>query len=367
MVIAHDKEAGNSSICDNNQPDTTFLEDIVIRNYIPNVSVVYRKNEILNKLPDWYMTLPLGDWPLHILLAQFGKIKYINEVMSVYRMHSDSVWSAKAGIPQLQAELKVYKYINSYFNGKYEYFIVPKIEEKLKRYFEPLIFALRDTKMDSALGYIKETIYSAPYNKEGNVDKLLSLYIGKDLGELAEQFINMDLPKTDSIPAKEFEVIADRLKKERIPGTGQEYSLIDNFSSYDLLEGTVKAPEIWPISFNGVNLRGIFAPAKSKMLFNLPFGKPGTLEFGIMMHPEMWDTAEAAGGSSFQVIADDRVSFEFVLDPVSLPEDRKQFFFKMDIPDNSSGFHQILLESNWLGDRNVKRWCMWLEPSFKYL
>ncbi len=365
--IAFDKKVSETRICDFNQPETSRLEDIVLRNFIPNVSVLYRKNKILENLPEWYMGLPLGDWPLHILTAQFGKIKYFNDVMSVYRMHSSSVWTARAGIPQLQAELKVYKNVNSYFNGQYEQQITAKIVEKISNYFEPLKSALRNSSLDSSLQFIRESIYSAPYNSEGEIDKMLSYYAGNEYELLAEQLIHLELPKKIVIPEKEFGVITEILKEARLPGRTNEHSLIDNFSSYELLEGTVKAPEIWPVSFNGKTLRSIFAPAKSRMLFNLPFGSPGTFEFGIMMHPEMWDTEEAAGGSSFQVIADDRISFEFVLDPVALPEDRKQFFYKLDIPDNGSGFHQILLETNWLGEKNIKRWCMWLEPKFKHL
>lgn len=57
-------------------------------NYIQTNSVMYRKQEY-NGLP--VNSVP-GDWFLHLYHANFGKIKLIDEVMSVYRKHSEGMW-----------------------------------------------------------------------------------------------------------------------------------------------------------------------------------------------------------------------------------------------------------------------------------
>ncbi|WP_282123989.1 glycosyltransferase [Algibacter mikhailovii] len=74
-------------------PETTTIEDVVIRNYIPTNTVVLRNNF---ELPKWFNLLPMGDWPLLIIQVKNKKIKYFNEEMGVYRIHDSAVWSGKS-------------------------------------------------------------------------------------------------------------------------------------------------------------------------------------------------------------------------------------------------------------------------------
>lgn len=75
------------------EPETTLINDLAIRsNYIPTCSVLYR-NYFSEGLPIWFMDIKLGDWALHIYHAQFGKIKYIPKIMSVYRIHGEGTWT----------------------------------------------------------------------------------------------------------------------------------------------------------------------------------------------------------------------------------------------------------------------------------
>ena len=72
--------------------EVTTIEDIAVRNYIHTPSVVFR-NRLISELPGWYFNSPVGDHPLHILNAQYGKIKYIDKAMAVYRIHKGGTWS----------------------------------------------------------------------------------------------------------------------------------------------------------------------------------------------------------------------------------------------------------------------------------
>jgi glycosyltransferase involved in cell wall biosynthesis len=71
--------------------ETGYLEDILRRNYLPTASVMYRAG-LLTELPAWLLSLRQSDWPMWILLAQQGKIGFINEIMAVYRIHSGGVF-----------------------------------------------------------------------------------------------------------------------------------------------------------------------------------------------------------------------------------------------------------------------------------
>lgn len=63
-------------------------EELLRTNYIPTNAVMYRKQKYLNIPTD----ISPGDWFLHLYHAQFGKIKFIDKVMSVYRKHEGGIW-----------------------------------------------------------------------------------------------------------------------------------------------------------------------------------------------------------------------------------------------------------------------------------
>ena len=65
------------------------LAALIKENFIQTNSVMYRKQKYTD-LPK-NKILP-GDWYLHMYHAQFGKIGYIDKVMSVYRRHPGGIW-----------------------------------------------------------------------------------------------------------------------------------------------------------------------------------------------------------------------------------------------------------------------------------
>ena len=64
------------------------FEQLLKENYIQTNSVLYRAQKYVN-IPN--NILPL-DWYMHIYHAQFGKIGFIDRVMSVYRKHPEGLW-----------------------------------------------------------------------------------------------------------------------------------------------------------------------------------------------------------------------------------------------------------------------------------
>lgn len=70
-----------------------LIEDLAKKNFIHTPSVVFRK--MLHKLPDWLEISPIGDYPLYMLNASYGKIKYFPQIMANYRVGSGE-WSSKS-------------------------------------------------------------------------------------------------------------------------------------------------------------------------------------------------------------------------------------------------------------------------------
>lgn len=93
------------------------INDLFNANIANTCTFVYRNANI--KIPDFFKELKLGDWPLHMLHAEYGKIKYFPQSMSVYRVHSGGSWTSADNIQRLDAAIEVLKKMNIYFKNRY--------------------------------------------------------------------------------------------------------------------------------------------------------------------------------------------------------------------------------------------------------
>lgn len=92
--------------------DTYTVEDLYGRNFIPTCSVVFRSG-IQNELPDWFYKILTADWALHILNARRGKFGYLDEIMAVYRTHSEGVWSKLSFVERFETDIQTYQILGS--------------------------------------------------------------------------------------------------------------------------------------------------------------------------------------------------------------------------------------------------------------
>jgi len=69
------------------------LEDLLRSNFIQTNSAMYRWRFIEENIKDVFpKNVSPGDWFLHILHSQVGKVGFIDKVMSVYRKHPGGLW-----------------------------------------------------------------------------------------------------------------------------------------------------------------------------------------------------------------------------------------------------------------------------------
>ena len=61
-------------------------------NFMFTASVVFKKPK--DGFPNWLTDLPIGDYAIHLFNAQFGKIKFLDQVMGAYRIHAGGVWGS---------------------------------------------------------------------------------------------------------------------------------------------------------------------------------------------------------------------------------------------------------------------------------
>lgn len=112
-----------------NQIHTLTLEDLLRSNLIVNCTVMFRRGLIKN-FPSWYFTVLFGDWSLHILNAQHGKVGYFPEVMAAYRVHAGGIWSMRKLKDKLLEEVKFYKVVDKHLNFEYHHLIREMLAHK---------------------------------------------------------------------------------------------------------------------------------------------------------------------------------------------------------------------------------------------
>jgi glycosyltransferase involved in cell wall biosynthesis len=104
-------------------------------------SMVFHREHIL-KRPDWMNKSTVGDLPLMLHLASKGKIGYIDNVMSVYRvMSSSNSWSASMKNRALRKKhhytiLNMWSDFDTWTEKKYHRFVVQKKLKNKWNYFK---------------------------------------------------------------------------------------------------------------------------------------------------------------------------------------------------------------------------------------
>ena len=132
------------------------LSDLVKFNFIPTCSALIRR-ESIKEIPIWAYSLNFLDWLLFILAAEHGKIKFIDEVMSTYRVHSSGFWSSMDPINRMESRLQFFENLDPYLDYKY----TNEIQRALKRLWRKLMDQLFERAIlqgseKAALAFIQE-------------------------------------------------------------------------------------------------------------------------------------------------------------------------------------------------------------------
>lgn len=137
-------------------PETTSFDDLVMDNYIPSVTALFRNKTISSDPPSWIVHFPFGDWPLYLWTLLDGKkIFFMNEVMAVYRT-------------QLGASFRLRKQLSN------------ALEVKLRI----LQYALKDDQFAEKKQRIDRSIHAAKdllmrsYNRERKYGKAILVFLG---------------------------------------------------------------------------------------------------------------------------------------------------------------------------------------------
>src|SRR5205823_4249963 len=113
------------------QKRISAIEDIWEHNFIAGCTPMVRK-DALDTFPEWYHNLLWGDWPLYILCALHGKIGYIDEILGVYRIHSEGFWSRLNAIQKLEWWIAFYEAMNANLDFRFDSIVEPLVSARRK-------------------------------------------------------------------------------------------------------------------------------------------------------------------------------------------------------------------------------------------
>lgn len=159
------------------QQETLSLSDLFYHNFIAGCTPVLRTNAIPS-MPEWYQDCVYGDWPLYMLVAQNGPIRYINEVMGVYRIHDGGIFSNLSVRQQYRQVVKYLEEMNLKFDRNYE----QQVEESISWFKNEI------EKLDHLPSDQEASIILQPKNKISSAYWPASLMLGR--GEDACQLLD---------------------------------------------------------------------------------------------------------------------------------------------------------------------------------
>ena len=121
FVICHHKlrisDGGNLTndfIPSSNVKEISGFEDLAQKHQVHMASCVFRRGA-LGKFPDWFTQILCTDYALFLLISQTGRVKFIDKVMGVYRVHSGGVWSGKKSREAILSSLETLKLCQVHF------------------------------------------------------------------------------------------------------------------------------------------------------------------------------------------------------------------------------------------------------------
>lgn len=150
-------ETQNKTILNGSDIEETYsIDDLAKGNLIHTPSVLFKKN--FEELPQWFQYSPIGDYPLHMLNADYGLIKYLPEQMAAYRV-GEGIWSSKSSVYRIVNTMFTLTFLISHFSHN------EKIKNILRNQYSNLTDLLSGNQGKLTNVHIERALYNFPYKK----------------------------------------------------------------------------------------------------------------------------------------------------------------------------------------------------------
>lgn len=200
--LFYENQEKEGSIIPENIQEVTTIEDLVVQNYVVANSVVYRWQFNNKNLEEIFPNdIVPGDYYVHLLHAQSGKVKMIDEVMSAYRRHEDGMWWSNDNENKENFTLKYGRKFLNFYNSADKYMKLPENAFEAQR---------KDIIYNMIITYIKTDKFEELLeNIVSNKDKELFYANLKDI-------VNRNIWYLDYLVQRENEEKQNKNMKERL-------------------------------------------------------------------------------------------------------------------------------------------------------
>lgn len=172
MVYEDNSRAAHPTVPTGLKP-ISDLEDFLLSQGIETSATMFRRG-LFGDFPEQSHTLRTLDTAFHAFNAQYGKIGYIDEVMSVYRFHSGAVWNPVDKISKLEAEIETYRYLKNYLGPQYRKLVDVMIAYYMYRL---AVQYERNGDIERARAYLMKSLLHRPFNQHVPTTQLAELLI----------------------------------------------------------------------------------------------------------------------------------------------------------------------------------------------
>lgn len=100
------------------RPAALTAKSILRQHLIATCSVMFRRSSA-EPLPPWYGNCVFDDWPLYFVLAERGRVGYLDECLGVYREHGGGAWSGLSRQAKLENSVRFYSQMTQWVGERY--------------------------------------------------------------------------------------------------------------------------------------------------------------------------------------------------------------------------------------------------------
>lgn len=101
-----------------------------VLNYAGQTMTWMFRKDVVHPIPAFLYELPFGDIGLFMMAFDKGKIKFLPDITSVYRIHGGGLWSGKTRAGQIRMHIEACKMIDQGFDRKYHKYFSRMIIEQ---------------------------------------------------------------------------------------------------------------------------------------------------------------------------------------------------------------------------------------------
>ncbi len=128
------------------------IQELTQYNMVPTASIVFKRSIADEVFTEQFLSLPIGDWPLHLLNTRNGNYYYLPQVMSVRNLNPHSVWGMQDHEKNVAHVVRVYNVLikSGWFNES--------VSDLLKKGRENLEDSIKPKKDVASLGLKRRVI-----------------------------------------------------------------------------------------------------------------------------------------------------------------------------------------------------------------